>query len=505
MTDTRWTRRALLKQGVSAAAFGAAAINPVVSSALRTDANEDARSSNNPYFRERGYYITFMRSPLFTFETWKDILDGLKQDGGNLVILWMGGAFPSRKFPITWSYNAEHENIKHNFAGRLIDYAHSLGIRVLLGLTPFGYDGVNQYPFEHPELKAITEEGNYTKLDGLDAWGFNLNPYRPEAQKFMFDYTVEMLDFYPNADGLLLESSDYAISYCKDCPESYYQKEFAFVRQISDYLWARKPEATIAIYPHYFAGTEVPGMKVKGAREKFDPRWTLFFTPHSAPFDQALMKQAKSTLSWDSSPSLGRLQGIAVAAKRARLAGTSGFVPSFEPINYRFTGPDTGATWLLGQRAYPFGFAWLNPGESPMHELLLRLLRLAYREFSSNPDLSMEQFRGIVSRELFAGCVTPAVLDDLFFLEESFFLDRTWDSTAVLASPDYVKGRIEIGQLGPVRLGEYRDRRERIREIAQRYASSSDSCARELGRTASWMVTHWDESANHNILAAHLR
>ena len=132
----------------------------------------------------------------------------------------------------------------------------------------------------------------------------------------------------------------------------------------------------------------------------------------------------------------------------------------------------------MGQRAYPFGFAWLKPGENPMHQLLLRLLRLAYREFSRDPELTMAQFRSIVSRELFAGCAAPAVLDDLIFVQESFFLDRTWDSTSVLASPEYVKGRIELGQLGPIRLAEYRDRRKRIAQIARRYASAPAGCDR---------------------------
>jgi hypothetical protein len=36
------------------------------------------------------------------------------------------------------------------------------------------------------------------------------------------------------------------------------------------------------IYPHYFSGVEVPGSGVRAARQTFGPRWTLFFTPHSA-------------------------------------------------------------------------------------------------------------------------------------------------------------------------------------------------------------------------------
>ena len=499
-----WTRREVLKSGVSAAVLAATGKSAVASATLRPHASEEDGASK-PYFTERGYYITFMRSPLFTLETWKGILDAVKQDGGNLVILWMGGAFPSRKFPITWQYNAKHENIKHNFAGRLIDYGHTLGLKMLLGLTPFGYDGVNQYAIEHPELKAISQDGNYTKAFGLDAWGFNLNPYRPEAQRFMLEYTREMLEFYPNADGLLLESSDYAISYCQDCPETYYQKEFNFVRQISDELWARKPDATILVYPHYFSGGGVPGMKVQAAKEKFDPRWTLFFTPHSTYLDPALIQRAKSTLYWDPSPSFGRPKLIQEAAQKAKAAGFTGFVPSFEPWNFTFSGPDLGEAFLIGQQSSPFGFAWLKPGETPVNELLIRLDRLAYREFSHDPNLPMEQFRSIVSRELFQGRATAQLLDDLLFVEESFFLDRTWDSISAIASPEYVKGRIELGLLGPARLAEYRKRRVRIAEIAQRYAGAAGSGTMELAQTAGWIITNWNASPNRRILDEHLR
>ena len=38
---------------------------------------------------------------------------------------------------------------------------------VLLGFTPFGYDGVNQYALEHPELKAVGKDGK--KIDKLFA------------------------------------------------------------------------------------------------------------------------------------------------------------------------------------------------------------------------------------------------------------------------------------------------------------------------------------------------
>ena len=491
-----WTRREVIKSGISAALLAATPTAGV---------SQQADPSSRPCFTERGYYITFMRSPLFSLETWKSILDAVRQDGGNLVILWMAGAFPSRKFPITWKYNAEHQNVKHNFAGALIDYGHSLGLKVLLGLTPFAYDGVNQYTLEHPELKAITQDGNYTAAFGLDAWGFNLNPYRPESQRFMLEYTREMLDFYPNADGLLLESSDYAISYCADCPETYYQKEFGFVRRISDELWAKKPDATIVVYPHYFTGNDVPGMKIRAAREKFDPRWSLFFTPHSTHLDPVLIKQARSSLYWCSSPTFGRPKLIQEAAKTAKAAGLTGFVPSLEPWNFTFTGPDMGEAFLIGQRSSPFGFAWLKPGQNPMNELLIRLDRMAYRDFSANPDLSMAVLKKHVAAELFPGGATEHLVEDLFFVEESFFLDRNWDSFAAIACPDYVKGKIELGRLGPARLEEYRSRRKRIALIAQRYQDAPEPAALQLAQTASWIIANWDKSPNRNILDEYLR
>ena len=65
-------------------------------------------------------------------------------------------------------------------------------------LTPFSYDGVNQYPFEHPELKAVQRNGRLIGLNGIHCWGYALNPSRTAAQRFMLEYAREMLfDFYP--------------------------------------------------------------------------------------------------------------------------------------------------------------------------------------------------------------------------------------------------------------------------------------------------------------------
>src|SRR5436190_12661153 len=192
-------------------------------------------------FPIRGYYTTFIRIPTFGLPEWKQMLDCMKQDGANQLILWTAGAFRSKQFPITWKHNADHKNVAHDYVRELIDYAHTRHIRVVLGFTPFAYDGANQFPLEHPELKATQKDGQAANLWGMHAWGYNLCPAKEAAQKFMRDYIREMFfEFYPNADGLLIESSDYAICHCPDCGGKFFDREFEFVRQISDEIWRVK-------------------------------------------------------------------------------------------------------------------------------------------------------------------------------------------------------------------------------------------------------------------------
>src|SRR5262245_66158081 len=117
----------------------------------------------------------------------------------------MVGAFRSKKLPITWQWSQDRENVKSDFVRELIRHAQRRGIKVLLGLTPFGYDGVNQYAIEHPELKATADDGQPVREFGIGCWGWNLCPAKAESQRFMREYAQEMaFEFYPEADGLFL-------------------------------------------------------------------------------------------------------------------------------------------------------------------------------------------------------------------------------------------------------------------------------------------------------------
>ena len=210
----------------------------------------------------RGYYLTFMRMPVMGLAEWKQAVDCFARDEINTLVLWMPGGFRSRKFPLTWRYNEEHLNVRQDFVRELIDYAHTKHIRVLLGFTPFGYDGVNQMPAEYPEWKAQKVDGSPVDEFGIHSWGWSLCPARPQVRHFMREYLREMIfDLYPNADGLMVESSDYNVCQCPDCRATTLRGGISWLKSISADLWKAQPEALILVYPHYFTGRKVPGLE----------------------------------------------------------------------------------------------------------------------------------------------------------------------------------------------------------------------------------------------------
>jgi hypothetical protein len=466
---------------------------------LATFGAEPSTDPQSP-FQERGYYITFMRMPTYDLADWKRIVDCIHDDGGNLLLLWMGGAFRSQKFPITWKYNEEHQNVQHDFVRDLIDHAHTRGVRVLLGFTPFGYDGVNHYPLEHPELRAIGKDGKPVGKFGIGCWGYNLCPSKLESRQFMLDYVREMFfDFYPNADGLMIESSDYAICHCPDCGQRFFDKEFRLVRQISEDVWAKKPEAMIVVYPHYFNGAEVPGFGVRAAKLPFDRRWTLFFTPHSAHLDSALIRQARHSLWWDESPALRRPQDIQQGVLRARSAGVTGYVPSLEAYSFIPTEVEEGQAWLKGRRQVPLGFGWLREGEPPYDELPLRVNRIAYREFTHNPDLTFDQFKQRLGREIFGDAATAQGVEDLLDLQAIFALERTWCQPSPVVCPERVRAMKAEGVLTPKKRDEYRAAliKLKVMEVWHREAKSEGE--RQLLLITRWVLGQW-EGDNRTIL-----
>jgi len=446
-----------------------------------------AEAATNDAFALRGYYTTFMRMPTFGLPEWKQMIDCMSADGANTLVLWTAGAFRSKQFPITWKYNADHKNVERDYVRELIDYAHAKQIQVLLGFTPFAYDGANQYPLEHPELKATQKNGQPASFWGLHCWGYNLCPAKPASQRFMRDYVREMFfEFYPDADGLLIESSDYAICHCAECGEKFFDREFAFVRQISDDVWRARTNAMILVYPHYFSGRKVPGFDVAGARQKFDPRWSLSFTPHSAHIDDELVKQAKSSLYWNDGLTIGTPTRIRDGARTARQRGVTGYITSCEPFSCIDGPPGSNKP-----RQKPFHFEWLRDGEMPLNEWPVRVNRIAYREYTRNPFLTDIAFREALGKELLGDAAKPETIDDLLFVQDCWFNGADWFAPAPLLRPADLKRRTAQEKWPAEKMQSYMKRVEQLRAIARRYANTANPTEREIARVAERIAGKW--------------
>jgi hypothetical protein len=469
-----------------------------VALALSTVSPLPAAPSQNA-FTQRGYYITLMRMPVMGLPEWKQAVDCFAEDDINTLILWTAGGFRSQKFPITWKYNADHANIQHDFVRDLIDYCHTKHIRVLLGFTPFGYDGTNQYPLEHPELKANKPDGTPVDPFGIHSIGWNLCPAQPESQRFMREYIHEMFfDFYPNADGLLIESSDYAICHCPQCGPLFYDHEFDFVRAISNEVWQQKPEATILVFPHYFTGAKVPGLDATAARQPFDPRWGLSFAAHSAPFDADLMKRAKVTVSWSDATALHTPREVAAAARTARDHHASGFIPSLEAFSYIPTTPEAGEHYVVGKRHAPYGFDATAEGKMPYNLLPARVQRFAYCCYSQNPDLSDADFKNRVAQHFFPSeneTQAAELATNLLELQRIWSVDSDWYWPSPLLDPDFFQAHWRRLKSPPDKLAEYDKNLVMLSNIAAKHAKTENPIAQEMSRLAKIVLNRWDKCA----------
>ena len=335
----------------------------------------------------------------------------LRRDDINLLILWMAGGFRSRKFPITWRYNADHQNVRADFAADLIRHAQSRNIKVLLGFTPFGYDGVNQFALEHPELKARGKDGRPVDEFGIHSWGWNLCPSRPESQRFMLDYAREMcFDFYPGADGLLIESSDYAICHCPDCAAVPRPRIRAGLTPLGRRLEGQSGRDDRRL-PPLLLRLAGPRLGRRRRPPPLRPALDALLHPPQAHPDADLIARARSTIWSDDRPPFTTRRRSAPAPGEPAPAGITGYVPSLESFSYVPTHVEEGRPDLVGRRQVPFGFGWLDPAAMPYNELPVRVNRIAYREFSKDPSVPYEEFNGRLALRRFRPRRRPRRVD----------------------------------------------------------------------------------------------
>jgi hypothetical protein len=449
---------------------------------------------------ERSCYLTFCRIPTAGLATWKSIMDSFAEDGVTRVVLWLGGAFRSKKYPITWQYNESHRNVRENFVGDLIEYAHTLGIRILLGFTPYTYDGTNQYAFERPDLKGLQADGRLARMQGIHSWGYNLDPTKADAKRFMLDYARELyFDFYPNADGLLIESSDIDICTGGDCggPQHYYEVEFEFVRQLSDEVWARDPDAEIIVHPNYFVGG------ANGAELPYDPRWTVIFSPWTVDLDFASTVSRAYYFDLDviSQPPAN----VAASVRWVRDNGFASYFPSQEFFTYVARHAEIGETNVIGRQLYPFGLDFLGLDENPYTDPVVTVNRVALREYAQNPDLPTADFHARLGKAVFGDTATDQDIADLLFVHDICYgANKSLFTLAVRADPRAMRDRLERGVIGLDELRGIQDRLDALPAVAKRISGSPNPAVRRLARHTRLIEHNWD-TGSRDLLAAHLR
>ena len=120
----------------------------------------------------------------------------------------------------------------------------------------------------------------------------------------------------------------------------------------------------------------------------------------------------------------------------------------------------------------------------------MRVSRIAYREFSKNPDLSMSHFKSLPGREVFGDKSSEQHVADLLMVQQYFRLERSWALPSPVVEPLRVKHFAATGQLPEDRKADLKQAVENMRAMAKRYAGGKGSEG-ELAAAAKRVADQW--------------
>ena len=121
----------------------------------------------------------------------------------------------------------------------------------------------------------------------------------------------------------------------------------------------------------------------------------------------------------------------------------------------------------------------------------MRVNRIAYREFSRNPDLPFERYKEILGREVFGEASTPQLVDDLLTLQAVFATERTWCQPSPLVCPERVRAMKNNGELTAAKRDGYRKTLGQLRAIERRHREPRSEGEKELHRISRWVLDRW--------------
>ena len=135
----------------------------------------------------------------------------------------------------------------------------------------------------------------------------------------------------------------------------------------------------------------------------------------------------------------------------------------------------------------------LGEGRMPYGALLARVQRMAFREFSRDPDLDFAEFERRLGKQIFGDENKSAGVKDLLELQRIFTFESDWYWSSPLTDPDFFAIRANRLKWPEQKLTDYRNSLERLKEIASRYEKSGNSGEREMARVAGHVVTRWGD------------
>ena len=161
-----------------------------------------------------------------------------------------------------------------------------------------------------------------------------------------------------------------------------------------------------------------------------------------------------------------------------------------------------------GERVVQLGFDWMPPGKMSLSELPARVQRLAYREFTKNPDLEMAEFNKIAGLEFFGSVPRvkgdaeaktsgeiDALTDDLLFLQNCVNFQRVWTWPSPMVDPKHYERKARDVKWREANQEEYARRLGRLRQIAKLSEGSKDPANTNLlamKRIAEFILQKWD-------------
>jgi hypothetical protein len=152
-------------------------------------------------FLARGdYWDETHKLALWRQEDWEDLVDWMSDNKVDTLFVLVNGftlGYPSLRFH---SLRDQFSlNVRYNFLGELINYAHSKGVKIYLTITTD--DHAEEFGKLHPEAVRVNRDGYRTTPRALCLE----NELVREYVKTMFE---EVLTLYPNADGIVIHPTE---------------------------------------------------------------------------------------------------------------------------------------------------------------------------------------------------------------------------------------------------------------------------------------------------------